>query len=102
MSAAIVAALKASLDNPANEWVCTGVSPMTDDNGHGTITYQMQSVPLGVSFVAMREVGGAEDVTRLFVGSFAYSTSDGALLSKIAAKAATAAAAFEADLIARL
>jgi hypothetical protein len=102
MSPALLAALQASLANPAKEWVVFGVAPSLDDDGYGTITYQLQSIPCGVTIVASREVSAGDDFIRLFIKGFAYTTGDVGLITQIAAMAVPAAAEAEADLIARL
>jgi hypothetical protein len=93
-----IAALKAALD--AGAWDVTGVCPLIDDNGYGTIAYQLSSPT--VSFVAVRELSDSSDTLCLYVGHFAYQTPDPGLIAQLEALAGPALAAAEAELIAQI
>jgi hypothetical protein len=98
MSPALLAALKASLADPAKGWAAIGVSP--DEDGSSTV--QLQSLTLGLTIVVTREAVWPEFKLRFFVNGFAYSAQDEELADLIEAMAVPALIGAEADLIAYL
>jgi hypothetical protein len=99
MSPELLAALKASLADPAKAWEVIGVS-LAD--GEAASTFQLQSSVLGLTIVVTHETAWPEFKLRIFANGFAYTAEDEDLYYLIEAMAIPASIEAEAELIAQL
>ncbi|MGE5509937.1 MAG: hypothetical protein ACM31O_01645 [Bacteroidota bacterium] len=113
MSPELLAAITASLAEPANQWVMTAaqteefwsVAPGAEDISVVTAThttYQLESAPLGLMLIFFHETDTPDAGLALYHSGFVYRTSDAGLLATLTGMVAAAEAAKAASLIASL